>query len=70
MSSFGRDTCVNSRLGGKEKEKKESHGKVDVQAQGRLRQPTEAPARAVVRCCNKVEPIILSVSHGLRAGWP
>ena len=35
MSSFGRDTCVNSRLGGgerKEKEKKESHGKVDVQA--------------------------------------
>ena len=35
MYSFGGETCVNSRLGGgerKEKAKKESHGKVDVQA--------------------------------------
>jgi len=37
MYSFGRETCVNSRLGGggkerKEKAKKESHGKVDEQA--------------------------------------
>ena len=34
MYSFGRETCVNSRLGGggkeKKKEKKESYGKVDV----------------------------------------
>ena len=72
MYSFGRETCENSRFGGKKekKEKKESHGKVDVQALSRFRQITEAPARAVVRCCNKREPIILSVRHGLRVGWP